>query len=155
MHQPAGIHQVDVFSSLAAKMETLTRKIDRLQSPTTPSQVFSCEWCGGGHPTGKCNTGDPNHYTFENANMINSGFRDHPYANSYNPGWRQHPDVSWRIHPNQPNYRQPMQNNQWSNHPNPLGFQHQPPPPPQEKHESSLEDLIKSFVTSTKEKFTE
>ena len=95
MRQPAGMHQVDAISSLAAQMETLTRQLNRLQSSTTSPQVFSCEWCGGGHPTGRCNTSDPNHYTYEDANMINSGFRDHPYGNSYNPSWRQHRDFSW------------------------------------------------------------
>ena len=147
MRQPAGIYQVDVLSSLAAQMETLTRKIDRLQSPTNSSQVFSCEWGGEGHPTGKCNTCDPNHYTHEDANMTNSGFRDHPYGNSHNPNWRQHSDSSWQNNLNPTSRGESMQNNPWSNHQIPPSLPHQPHSLPQEKQESMLEKLIQNFLS--------
>ena len=56
---------------------------------------------------------------------------------------------------NQPDHRPPMHNSQGSNYSNPPGFQRQPHPPPQEKQESTLEDLIKGFMTSTEKRFNE
>ena len=58
-----------------------------------------------------------------------------PYAPTYKPGWRQHPNFS---------YKNPIQGPTQP----PLGFQ-----APQEK-KSDLEDLIRSYITSNEQKWT-
>ena len=58
-----------------------------------------------------------------------------PYAPTYNPGWRQHPNFSYK---------------------NLIQGSTQPPPgfqAPQEK-KSDLEDLIRSYITSNEQKWT-
>jgi hypothetical protein len=48
----------------------------------------------------------------EQANMLNNNFRlqNNPYSNTYNSGWKNHPNFSWRNEQGQPNQNQ--------NHPN-------------------------------------
>ncbi|XP_062114466.1 uncharacterized protein LOC133825555 [Humulus lupulus] len=101
----------------------------------------SCVYCGDGHtfescpsnPTSVCYVGN------QNANCNN------PYSNSYNPGWRQHPNFSWGGQ-GASSSRAPMQNNPTY----PPGFSpKQPraqPPPPQVSQSSSLESLMKEYM---------
>ncbi|XP_073119970.1 uncharacterized protein [Henckelia pumila] len=56
--------------------------------------------------------------------------RNDPFLNSYNPGWRQHPNFSWG-----------GQNNK------PYGNQNYSRPPQEEK--SSLEQMMQKFISST------
>ena len=100
--RPAGVHQIDALSSLAAQVETLTRKIDHLQTPaSSASQMYPCEWNAGGQPSVEYPSGNLNAQTLEDANAIAFGFRNNnPYSNSYNPGWRNHPNFSWRDNQN-------------------------------------------------------
>ena len=141
--KPAGMFQVDAFSTLASQMEVLTRKIDKLQTPSAQSQAFLCECCGGGHPNGECNTGNSNTQQFEDANFVANGFRNNSYSNTYNPGWRQHPNFSWSN--NQQGQRPPMRYQQGQGHLSPLGFQR--PPPPSEKKDPNLEEVMKNWMS--------
>ena len=76
--------------------------------------------------------------------------RNDPYSNTYNSGWRNHPNVSYASNPNQatlfmlynkpPILAQPRQSQAY-----------QPPPPPQaapSSQNSSLEELVKAMVVT-------
>ena len=59
-----------------------------------------------------------------------------PYANSYNPGWRDHPNLSYGNNQvNQNQYRQPFQ----------------PRPPVNQNLSVPLEDIIKMLATNTQQ----
>ncbi|KAL0319584.1 UNVERIFIED_CONTAM: hypothetical protein Sradi_5219900 [Sesamum radiatum] len=59
-----------------------------------------------------------------------------PYSNTYNPGWRSHPNFSWS-------------NNQQQGPARPL----QPRQPPPQKPKSKLEEMFFKFITATDTRF--
>ncbi|KAL0434310.1 UNVERIFIED_CONTAM: hypothetical protein Slati_2765300 [Sesamum latifolium] len=74
----------------------------------------------------------------EDANFVSHGGRSNfnPYSNTYNPGWRSHPNFSWSNNQQQgpPGYHQPQQQ------------------APQEK-KSNLEDMLSNFITTANTRF--
>ncbi|XP_050207484.1 uncharacterized protein LOC126656903 [Mercurialis annua] len=77
----------------------------------------------------------------EEANFVsynqNRQPRNDPYSNTYNPGWRNHPNFSWR----DGNNTKPQ---------GPPGFQQNraAPPPPQQEKKPSLEDMMAQFMAN-------
>jgi len=112
----------------------------------------SCEVCGiQGHVAADCQAqlqGVEQVNVFQN---YSPRPQNNPYSNTYNPGWRNHPNFSYRnSNPLPPNVSQPQQPNLPYKAPyNP------PPPPPQPK--SNLESLMERFIatqTKTNEVFS-
>lgn len=107
MHQ-RGLHQVGNSIATEAKLATLTRRLEALETNGSPSQV---SMCSNFNPT---NQGMQNPQDFQQVNaMFQPGPRNDPYAPTYNPGWKNHPNFSW----NQGQGQQP----------HPAQFQNQPP----------------------------
>ncbi|XP_078163505.1 uncharacterized protein LOC144558538 [Carex rostrata] len=94
-----GMKEVNSNSSMAAEIAALNRKIDQMsvKSVNYPSSL-PCSICGGtDHLALNCGIG--NEVSHEEVNAINQGnFKpnNNPYSNTYNPGWRNHPNFSWR-----------------------------------------------------------
>ncbi|XP_062113086.1 uncharacterized protein LOC133824234 [Humulus lupulus] len=111
--------------------------------PAAMGQVsdVSCIYCGDGHAFESCpsNPASVCYARNQNAN------RNNPYSNSYNPGWRQHPNFSWGVQ-GASSSGAPMHIKTTY----PLGFsQKQPraqPPPPQVSQSGSLESLMKEYM---------
>ena len=51
-------YKVDNLSMVNAKLDSLTKKLEKLSFAGHSSQVFSCEVCGGGHSTVECQQGN-------------------------------------------------------------------------------------------------
>ena len=161
----SGVYGVDAVDLLASKVDALAQRFDRLGTPSGSSMgspsgaMFEvgafCEVCGvQGHISAECQSVFPG---VEHANAMQTyGQRpqNNPYSNTYNPGWRNHPNFSYRNN-------NPMPSNPSQSQPQPPGFQYrapyaqapqpapQQPPPPQPK--SNLESLMERFiVTQTK-----
>src|ERR1044071_1461421 len=82
----------------------LKKEVRRLILKGTPQQAKACEICHDDlHPTDACPT------LQEQVNAV-GGFqprpRYDPYANQYNPGWRDHPNFRWRDEQQQPPQQQ-------------------------------------------------
>ncbi|KAL5574287.1 hypothetical protein UlMin_023884 [Ulmus minor] len=179
----AGVHELGDVSALTAQIASLTNMLKAvstsnvvspasLNSPVSatspvviePSnssvETVSCVFCGGGHVYDDCpnNPVSVNYVGNYNQGNYNSGSYNrgnNPYSNTYNPGWRQHPNFSWS-----------NQTGQSSNNPNrpinpnasaPPGFQQQqreqrPQNPtqsaPQERGDS-LEAMMRAFMNKT------
>ena len=126
-------------------------------------QLMSCEFCGGEHDSVDCQVST----SFEQANFMGNfqrgqnnfqrpmqnqfqnrpqnrfpkpqaNLQNDPYAPTYNLGWRQHPNFSYKNTTQGPT--QP-----------PPGFQ---APQALQKKKSDLEDLIRSYITSNEQKWT-
>ena len=122
-------------------------------------QMVRCEFCGGNHDSIDCQVsasskqvhslgnfqGGQNNYQRPIQNQFPNRGQDRflkpqanpqndPYSSTYNPGWRNHPNFSYKNQNQEPT----------------------PPPPefqaPQEK-KSDLEDLIRSYLTSNERKW--
>jgi len=92
------VHEIDAMTALNAKVDNLFKKIDQLNINSIQSCVQVCEICAGPHVTNECQAGisfipQPS----EQVNYVaNQGGRQfNPNANTYNPGWRNHPYFSW------------------------------------------------------------
>ena len=155
----SGVYGVDAVDMLASKVDALAQRFDRLGTPSSGSHAGSssgamfevgalCEICGiQGHVATECQS------TFqgvEQANVMqnfNPRPQNNPYSNTYNPGWRNHPNFSYRNNnPIPPNASQPQ----------PPGFQQRAPynPPLHQQPsqpKSNLESLMEQFIaTQTK-----
>ena len=108
----AGVHEVDIMTAIAAKVDALAKKVDGMtmsQAPqyspgSPPNDIMGSEFVEQVDYLG--NPGRP---------------QNNPYSNTYNPGWRNHPNFSWS-NPQNP----------WGNVPAP-GFQRPSPPPFQKR----------------------
>ncbi|XP_020425758.1 uncharacterized protein LOC109950616 [Prunus persica] len=134
--KPAGVLEVDAMALLTAQISNLTKKVDSLSvNAINTSTNFGCELCAGPHPSSECTKGNP----FASAEQVNqvgefNRQRNNPYSNTYNPGWRNHPNFSWS---NTQNVQRP-----------PPGF-------PAEEKKINLEDTLTQLTMSTTQFMTE
>ena len=139
----ARLYEVNDTTALAAKVDALTQRLDQfiLGSSSNSKAVMSCETCGAGHATTQCPILVASPAPIESVDYVSGGPRGlgNAYSNTYNPGWRNHPNFSW-------NQGQP---------------QHRPPPPqgsqvqPQQQQERkyTTEDVLAKFMINTEAKF--
>src|SRR3954468_7065387 len=150
----AGLHEISADMSINMKLDALTRKVEALTMSKAIEPVMSiqkevCNVCASPmHPTSQCPTylTYPNQYP-EQANVM---YDNTKLGNTYNPNWRNHPNLSWK--PNQPQHNFGNQYNPGSQQPYRPPFQHpQQPPrfnePP--RAQPSLEDTLKTFMQTT------
>ncbi|KAL2230922.1 UNVERIFIED_CONTAM: Retrovirus-related Pol polyprotein from transposon [Sesamum indicum] len=121
--------------NLEERLNQLTTVIEKVVADTY-QQVKACGICTlMGHATDMCPTLQES--TTEHADAV-GGFagqqqrRYDPFSKTYNPGWRDHPNLSYgNQHFQKPQYR--------------------PPPQPNPKPNTSLEDMMKALVTNTQQ----
>nr|XP_017245793.1 PREDICTED: uncharacterized protein LOC108217475 [Daucus carota subsp. sativus] len=153
--------EVDAYSLLSPQPATLTQEIHSLKtsqaSNTQPMSINAlpsmapmnnqvCEVCGiQGHLGNDClyNVQNAQNFQMEQANAFQQRQQYNPYSNTYNPGWRDHPNFSYRNNNGQnppPNQQQQYQHPQQQQYRpsqgpmNPPGFQK---PAQQHAHPSS------------------
>ncbi|CAN6583836.1 unnamed protein product [Malus baccata var. baccata] len=131
--QPHHVNEVSSISELQSQMANLTSMLSQLvEGPKTQGTTI-CGVCSiQGHQSDQCpqlieNGG------WESANAVGYGNqnqpRNDPFSNTYNPGWRDHPNFRWRDAP---------QYGQQSGFRQPPGFFPRPmaPQPPAQAHSS-------------------
>ncbi|XP_050909358.1 uncharacterized protein LOC127123153 [Lathyrus oleraceus] len=91
------------------KMAIDTQIVAQVQ-PVQPTQASNCEICGGPHLTAHCVA------TAQQIEEIKFLRQNNPYSNTYNPGWKNHPNFSWKDQqghvqnqPQQQQFRPPQQ----------------------------------------------
>ncbi|XP_073307102.1 uncharacterized protein [Primulina huaijiensis] len=140
----AGVHQVTELSAITAQLYVLNRKLDGLNMGGTAMrlQEIFCEKCGGEHYVKDCQDSGP-FYVPEGAPVNQVGIqnrpRNDPYSNTYNPGWRQHPNFSWG--------GQNSQNRPQGGQPYGKQLMYRSDSPREEK--SNLEQMMSKFISST------
>ena len=96
-----------MFTNLFAQVSTLSKQLQatqqlglQLSAHKVEESHLACEQCHGLHPTSQClmmnSIGD---LTVEQAQYMtkfpqNQNFN--PYGQNYNPGWKNHPNFSWK-----------------------------------------------------------
>nr|XP_021851949.1 uncharacterized protein LOC110791508 [Spinacia oleracea] len=116
---------VDAYALLSSRVAALNLKIDALKSPQSGTPPMSindmssvapvttsyCEVCGiQGHFGHECSYSLQDTTRMEQVNAFQQRQPDDPYSNSYNPGWRNHPNFSYRSN----NAQNPQSQQQWS-----------------------------------------
>ncbi|CAL1406423.1 unnamed protein product [Linum trigynum] len=156
-----GVHAVGTQSSdLVQVVSKLVSAIDRsgMIPGTGQQQAMLCQWCESTHHMVEdCQAMKESTTPQEQVNFINNVRRNDPYSNTYNEGWRQHPNFSWTG----PNPRPPAPQG-------PPGFQRPPYQPRQGQFQqpgaapaapvqndqmAELRDLVGSLASVSAQKF--
>ena len=101
--QMGGVLEVDGLTAINAKLDALTKRLDKMHvNSVAPAHapVAMCELCGDvGHTSQVCEVENPfSSNGAESVNFVGNQYnqqRGNPYSNTYNPGWRNHPNLSW------------------------------------------------------------
>ncbi|KAG9445014.1 hypothetical protein H6P81_016354 [Aristolochia fimbriata] len=135
------VHNVDHVLALQAQVESLTKQLKKLHTPSLVAQI--CEMCGGGHPNHECQVGNIQVVSsLDQANYVSNFCKSNdPYSNTYNLDWRSHPNFSWSNNNNQQSSTQ---------QPN---AQTRPPPgfqraTQEQEQKASLEDIFSKFLAN-------
>ncbi|KAL4597574.1 hypothetical protein ACB092_11G000200 [Castanea dentata] len=125
----AGVLELDSITSLAAQMATLSQQLGKMNVNAIQTNVV-CDHCSGNHSSADCQVGNPfAQSSYGQANYVsNYQCQNNPYLNTYNPGWRNHPNFSWS-------------NNQ--------GQAKQPQQFPQQEKKLTLEDMFMHYLQKT------
>ena len=87
----------EISTGSDSRMATIEAKLAKLTTFLIEDRAPKAQACGiysvQGHTTDAC----PTLFETENANAIGFGNQQggNPYSNTYNPGWRNHPNVRW------------------------------------------------------------
>ncbi|XP_022024854.1 uncharacterized protein LOC110925193 [Helianthus annuus] len=90
-----GVHQVDTYTALTAQIGALAARFDQAQNVSKVQS--SCEQCGVSHEPGTCEQGVM--FTgHEEVDYMGNQIRpqNNPYSNTYNLGWKNHPNFGWK-----------------------------------------------------------
>jgi hypothetical protein len=143
-----GMLELDTGNAILAQQTKMSNTMESLLKvlTTTPNpqvqakavQGETCDFCGQGHANGECFPAGSEEANYL-ANFKRSNSNYNPHSNTYNPGWRDHPNFGWGGNKNQ----NATQSNQ------------QAPPPSnnQQKATSSLEDTLSQFIKFTQGSF--
>ncbi|KAL5549524.1 hypothetical protein UlMin_004755 [Ulmus minor] len=137
----AGVHEVSEITSLTAQIASLVNTLNNQQA--TPHQSVnsvqgtgeSCVLCNGNHRFESCPSNPESVCYVGNMNRNNN-----PFSNTYNPGWRQHPNFSWSNQGAGQGSTPAPQRPQF-----PPGFQQQQKPQTS-VFPSSMESLLKEYM---------
>ena len=135
-----GLHEVDAFDTLSAQIAPCQSQLGGMNVNSFHSPFITCEFCAGNHESVECQDGNQLFFsTTEQVNYIVSSQRlqNDPFANTYNLGWENNPNLSWSDQSSQSNQRtmpnhQPVVNHQ-----------------PCEQRMSKLEDIFEEFMQET------
>ncbi|KAK5776564.1 hypothetical protein PVK06_044524 [Gossypium arboreum] len=133
-----GVYNIDSVTMLSNQVELLNKKIDSFLGSMQVHPVMRCDSSGGGVHT-EYQSFNPTTEEEQVNYMGNNNFRsqNNPYSNTYNAGWRNHPNFSWEGQGNQ----KPQ---------NPQGFQQ---PLYQQEKKPNLEEMLSKFISVLETRF--
>src|SRR3954463_3857588 len=103
VNQPEGLVDLKLTNQVVKMEEQIAAEVERRMKqmalekqtvaqvqPVQPIQAVNCEICGGPHFAVHCVA------TAQQVEEINFLKQNNPYSNTYNPGWKNHPNFSWK-----------------------------------------------------------
>ena len=125
-HQRGGIYALSEDTEMKAKLTTLTRRLEELEM-RSQHEMQAVNELPASHPSCfDCQTNShPGEHYQEHDHVLNQNKppTNAPYGNTYNPNWRNHPNLSWK--PKPPAYVLTGAQQQFGS----TSTQQQPPPP--------------------------
>ncbi|GAU10206.1 hypothetical protein TSUD_421460, partial [Trifolium subterraneum] len=141
----AGMLELDTQTALLAQSQLMNTQMAAMlkhfttapapQMQANAVQDVKCAFCGKGHANGECFPAGSEQAMYL-SNFKKSSTTNNPYSNTYNPGWRDHPNFGWGGNQNQSQQQAPSQNSQ-------------------PRQQSPLEDALAQFIKVTQENFEE
>ena len=159
VNQRGGMYALTDEMEMKARLSTLARKVEELEGKQlhevhavtdNPAQSNTCtNFQSPAHPIEQCSmTPAVKDLMSECANTVGQ-FKPQqsnaPYGNTYNPNWRNHPNLAWR--PNPPAYVPPGAKPQFGS---PSQSQQPPPSSPVEQAILNLSKVVGNFVEEQK-----
>ncbi|CAH9104590.1 unnamed protein product [Cuscuta epithymum] len=97
------VHEVNAQPDSATQLAELNNQMKLLMTRESPSSEV-CAFCGSiGHNANLCihagmnqQPGEEVNYMGAYGNKQNQPQKNDPFSNTYNPGWRSHPNFSWK-----------------------------------------------------------
>lgn len=87
-----GLLEVDALTQINAQLAALNKKINTMNYCGQ-----SCKHCVGNHANSSCLTSSFVQPRVDQENYVNyNKQQSNPFSNTYNPGWRNHPNFSWK-----------------------------------------------------------
>ncbi|KAL4378047.1 hypothetical protein GQ457_02G024520 [Hibiscus cannabinus] len=87
-------YELEPTDAISAQLAALTNMVKNLQRPSNSQEVkviaSYCDLCNANHDLFECPQNPESSFYVGNFNRNNN-----PYSNTYNPGWKQHPNFSW------------------------------------------------------------
>ncbi|KAL4345373.1 hypothetical protein AHAS_Ahas11G0271900 [Arachis hypogaea] len=158
--------EVEAVNALLAQNKLMSQQINLLTqqmggmqvsaiNTQNPPQEVSYDMAGNFVQN---NNYDYAQFSSEQVNYMESAFRNSnndPYSQTYNQGWRNHPNFGWRDQPQKlQNFNNNFQGGFQQNNYNNCQFQSQQQQPPQQANSKSQEDsnwkMMRSFVQETR-----
>ncbi|XP_058759898.1 uncharacterized protein LOC131633204 [Vicia villosa] len=103
VNQPEGLVDLKLSNQVVKMEDQIAAEVERRLKqmalekqtvaqvqPAQPSQAVNCEICGGPHFAMHCVV------TAQQVEEINFLKQNNPYSNTYNPGWKNHPNFAWK-----------------------------------------------------------
>ncbi|XP_062086166.1 uncharacterized protein LOC133792274 [Humulus lupulus] len=91
--------EVDALTALTAQMASMTNILKHMSlggniqpAAAIQSAEVSCVYCGDGHTFENCPSNPASVCYVGNQNFNRN---NNPYSNTYNPAWKNHPNLSW------------------------------------------------------------
>ena len=139
-HQRGGMYALSEDTEMKAKLTTLTQRLEELEMRNQHEMQAVNELFASQPSCFNCQSNShPGEHCQEHAHILNQNNppTNAPYGNTYNPNWRNHPNLSWK--PKPPAYI-------------PIGTQQQLPPPasPVEQAILNLSKVVGTFVEEQK-----
>ncbi|XP_062103706.1 uncharacterized protein LOC133814808 [Humulus lupulus] len=147
----AGVHELDAITTLTAQVASLTKQLqqNKISAQAQAIQMQSgCELCGGPHLYEQCTVANMyGNIPVDQAQVQAVGNFQRPYqnlfSNTYNLGWRNHPNFSWRNNQGkQSQFQGPYQQNMSQQPMNQASSSHQPRPQDQPEKPNDLQAAL-------------
>src|SRR3954463_2651923 len=103
VNQPEGLVDLKLSNQVVKMEDQIAAEVERRLKqmalekqtvaqvqPIQPTQAVNCDICGGPHFAMHCVA------TAQQVEEINFLKQNNPYSNTYNPGWKNHPNFSWK-----------------------------------------------------------
>ena len=157
-HQRGGIYALSEDTEMKAKLTTLTRRLEELEMrnqhevqvvnelPASQPACYNCQ--SSSHPGEHCPVAPSvRDLMQEHAHVLgqNKPPTNAPYGNTYNPNWRNPPNLSWKLKP--PAYAPQGAQQQFSST---SAQQHPPPSSPVQQAILNLSKVVGTFVEEQK-----
>ncbi|GAU51890.1 hypothetical protein TSUD_416750, partial [Trifolium subterraneum] len=135
-----GMLELDTGTALLAGQSKMSNNIESLlkfftnqsasQAQVNAAQGVICDFCHQNHANGECFPAGSEEANYL-ANFRKSNPNNNPFSNTYNKGWRDHPNFGWGGNTSQSQQQTP------------------PPQNSQQKNSSPLEDTLNQFIKFT------
>ncbi|KAL4284592.1 hypothetical protein GQ457_16G007950 [Hibiscus cannabinus] len=139
-------YELEPTDSVSAQLAALTNMVKNLQRPSNSQEVkvisSYCDLCNANHEFFECPQNPESIFYVGNFNRNNN-----PYSNTYNHGWKQHPNFSWNNQRNPSNTIR--QNAEASGFQQNMSGQQNQMPQQQPPSTSSLENSLNAFIHKT------